>query len=93
MVRSMACPSNLARAGPVGGGADVEPCHLVHHLIARGEDYDGRLLFLTEPAQHLDSVEAGQHDVQNDEIEIVVERRVERLAPVGAYSRVVALVL
>lgn len=71
-------------------GSGVEGGDLARKLVAGGEHEDREAgLLATDPFKHLVSVEAGEHDVEEDDVHILVERETE---PVVAVVRAHGLV-
>ena len=63
------------RLGHVVVGAAVEPGHGVDDLVARGEDQHRQLLAArAQRAQHGEAVLAGQADVEDQQVELLVAR-------------------
>ena len=66
-------------------GPQVEADDLVRVAAARGEQDDRHIAVLAQPAADLQPVEAGQHDVEQDEVEAVRSRAAARaLGPSAA---------
>ena len=72
------------RLGEVVVGADAEPDEDVGLVGARREHEDGHGAHGLDAAAHLEAVEAGEHDVEHDEVGVVpLERRDGTGAVVG----------
>ncbi len=60
--------------------AEREPAHLVVGAVARGEEQHRRpYAVVAKPAAHLEAVEVGQHDVEHDQVGIMLLDGVERV--------------
>ena len=72
--------------------AGIQAVHLVHHGVPGGEqDHRGRFL-PAEPAQHLESVQGRQHDIEQDQVEGIAQGGFQPFAPVEALAHAVSLV-
>ena len=58
----------LEGLGEVVVGPQVEALHAVVHLVAGGEHDHGHAGDLAQPAAKLEAVDAGQHEVEDDEV-------------------------
>jgi hypothetical protein len=57
-------------------GPGVEPLHYVGDGVARGKHQNGDVLLkFAEPARDLNSVDSGQHHIEEDEVELRVLRK------------------
>ena len=72
--------------GEVVVGAGVQAGHLVVDLVAGGEQQDrGGRPRGAHAAQHLEAVHAGQHDVQDDGVELGVQGALQPSPAVGLH--------
>ena len=53
-------------------GTEAEAAYLVHVFPFRRYHQDGDFLFFTDAAADMEAVDAGQHDIQQDEVEILL---------------------
>src|SRR3954447_10897227 len=82
----------LERLDEVVVGPDVEPLHARLQRVARSEDEDRRVvLVLAQPLGHVDPVEPGQAEVEDDEVGQEGVGLVQRGHAVGGDLDVVAL--
>jgi hypothetical protein len=68
--------------GDVVVGAELEPEHLVEFVVPGGEHDDGDGALGPEPLAHLEPVELRQHQVEDDEIHVLLGEARERLLAV-----------
>ena len=66
--------------GEIIVGADLQSDDPIHLFAARGQHQDRRLSARAEDAAHLEPIDVGQHDVEDDGVE---RRAVERGEPVA----------
>ena len=71
------------RLGHVVVGAGVERRDLVRLRVARRQHDDRHALHAAQPADHVDAVDAGQPEVEDDDVGMVARREIERLLAVG----------
>ena len=69
----------------------LKPPHPVFDLVSRGEHEDRGLLAATHVAQDLESIHAGQHHVQHDQVVAVLERCVAAVDAIAHHIDGVAL--
>ena len=81
------------RLGQVIVGAGIEPGHLVHHGIARGDHNHRHILVLADTPQDLHAVELRQQHIEQDQIVVALQRQVHGGAAIGGVFHLVALVL
>ena len=82
------------RLGQVVVRAELQADDLVHLLVARGQEQDGRLGSRAAQApEHLEAVHARQADVEDHEIGRAVRRDLEALLAVARDGHLVALLL
>ena len=74
-------------------GPGVEPRHARLERVARGEDEDGHVALLAQPAADLHAVELGQAQVEHDRVGLEVVRLVERGLTVARDADLVALLV
>ena len=63
--------------------AELDACDDIGLLALRGDHHDrdrSRLLVLLHPPAHLESVEVGQHEVEDDEVRLLAAQHLEREA-------------
>lgn len=84
---------NRKRLGQVIVGAGIEPSHLVHHGIARGDHNHRHILVLADAPQHFHTVELRQQYVEQNQIVVALQRQVHGGAAVGGVLYLVTLVL
>ena len=72
-------------------GAAFQPAHAVFDGVARGQHEDGRVLVLAHRGQDLEAVHAGQHDVQDDEVVVALQREMAAVHAVAGQVHDVAL--
>ncbi len=84
---------NRKRLGQVIVGAGIEPGHLVHHGIARGDHYHRHILVLADAPQDLHAVELRQQHIEQNQIVVALQRQVHGGAAIGGVFHLVALVL
>lgn len=84
---------NRKRLGQVIVGAGIEPCHLVHHGIARGDHNHRHILVLADTPQDLHAVELRQQHIEQNQIVVALQRQVHGGAAIGGVLHLVALVL
>ncbi len=82
----------LERLDQVVVGAAVEAGDPVLGLGPGGQHQDRHVTLLAEAAADLDPVEAGEAEVEDDQVGDEPDRHVERLDPVGGGADLVALV-
>jgi hypothetical protein len=71
-------------------GARAQPAHLVQLAAAGRQHEDGHVGELAHALEHLPAVEAGQADVQDDEVGALGEQHSQRLVAVGRAAHAVA---
>ncbi len=84
------------RLGHVVGGTELEPDHHVRFAALGREHDDGdapRLGVGLEPAADLEPVDAGQHEVEHDEVRQPRARRGQRVFPAGDHRHAVAFLV
>jgi hypothetical protein len=94
--RSARCGSKLAdreRLRDVVVGAELEAEHLVELLAARGQHDDRDVALTAKSLADLEPVEAGKHDVEHDEVDVVLLELPERLFAVARLDDRVAVPL
>ena len=79
------------RLGDVVVGAELEAEHLVDLLGPRGEHDDRDRAARPDLAAHLEAVHPREHQVEHDQVEVVLAQAVERLLAVEGGHHVVAL--
>lgn len=79
--------------GQVIVGAGIEPGHLVHHGIARGDHNHRHILVLADTPQDLHTVELRQQHIEQNQIVVALQRQVHGGATVGGVLHLVAFVL
>ncbi len=72
--------------------ADFQPDHPVDFRIARGQHEDGDVRFPPQNPADFEAVEAGQHDVEEDEIRVEITGGLDGLAAVAHHLDAVPLV-
>jgi hypothetical protein len=74
-------------------GAQLEPHHLVQLVAACREHDDRNGALRPEPPAHLEPVEPRQHQVEDDEIDVLLREPDERLLAVARRQHLVAVAL
>src|SRR5262245_13254136 len=85
---------NPERLGEVIVCAAFEPDYLVRLFAARGEHQDRHIGIFGVAADRLadgDTVEAGEHHVEDDEIEVPASRQLQRALAISALNAIVVL--
>jgi hypothetical protein len=70
------------RLGDVVVRPELEPEHLVQLVVARGQHDDRNRAVGAQPLAHLEPVELRQHQVENDEVDVLLGELRERLLAV-----------
>src|SRR5579872_1071502 len=60
------------RFGDVVIGTQVQRIHLIRHLVTRREHNDGDIVLESQAAAHLEAIEAGHGDIQQDDMWFVL---------------------
>lgn len=63
--------AGFERFGKVVVGAKLQTEDTVRGVSLRGEHDDGNAVALADELEHFDSAEAGKHDIENDEVDVV----------------------
>ena len=74
-------------------GAELEPEHLVDLVVARRQHDDRDGGAGSEPAAHLEAVEAGQHHVEHHQVDGLLREPAQRLLAVARLDDRIALPL
>ena len=64
-------------------GTKIQTAHLVADPAARGQDQHGGAPLLAQPAQHLEAIQDGQHEIEHDGVVVGFEGLEEPLLAIG----------